>query len=94
MCIIFSGLQLHGGRQEEDGKRRELLLEFTFDDNGYVSPEPESTDDQKVISAEYFFFLKDETWIILRYSVKTETRFTNIEFMSQLFHLVSCELFL
>lgn len=92
MCIIFSGLQLHGGRQEEDGKRRELLLEFTFDDNGYVSPEPESTDDQKVISAEYFFFLKDETWIILRYSVKTETRFTNIEFMSQLFHLVSCEL--
>ena len=92
MCIIFSGLQLHGGRQEEDGKRRELLLEFTFDDNGYVSPEPESTDDQKIISAEYFFFLKDETWIILRYSVKTETRFTNIEFMSQRFHLVSCEL--
>lgn len=39
MCIIFSGLQLHGGRQEEDGKRRELLLKFTFDDNGYVFPE-------------------------------------------------------
>lgn len=58
MYIIFSGLQCHGGRQGEDGKRRWLLLQFTFDDNNYIFPwaSSESTDNQETISTEYFFF--------------------------------------